>query len=58
LNRNTGITVIMVSHDVRSAAQYASHILHLRQRQQVYGTAHDYTASEVGRGFLEGNGVA
>ena len=29
LNRNDGITVIMISHDITAAVQYASHLLHI-----------------------------
>ena len=29
LNREDGITVIMISHDIAAAVQYASHILHI-----------------------------
>jgi ABC-type Mn/Zn transport systems, ATPase component len=39
LNRDFGITVIMVSHDVQSAAKYATHILHLQNSQVWVGGA-------------------
>lgn len=35
LNRQ-GITIIMVSHDIQSAVQYASHILHLAQSPALF----------------------
>ena len=39
LNRD-GITIIMVSHDVRASVQYASHILHIGAKKQLFfGTA-------------------
>jgi zinc transport system ATP-binding protein len=54
LNQETGVTVIMVSHDVRSAARYASHILHLETVQAFFGTAAAYEHSPAGIRFLGG----
>ncbi|GHS86467.1 zinc ABC transporter ATP-binding protein [Synergistales bacterium] len=54
INREIGLTIIMVSHDIQSAAQYATHILHLRTEQVFFGTAAEYTASSVGARFLGG----
>ena len=52
LNRD-GITIIMVSHDVRASVHYASHILHIGARTQLFfGTAKDYQESEIGKTFL------
>ncbi|MDR3348268.1 MAG: metal ABC transporter ATP-binding protein [Acidaminococcales bacterium] len=52
INKNDGIAIVMVSHDVKSAAKYASHILHLRTRQAFFGLTGDYVKSSVGRAFL------
>jgi len=52
LGRDTGITIIMISHDVRSAVEYASHILHLQNKQIFFGTAQEYKKTEAGRRFL------
>ena len=54
INRETGITVVMVSHDVQSAVKYASHILHLKNRQVFFGLTADYIKSAAGLGFLGG----
>lgn len=54
INQDTGITIIMVSHDIRSALKYAKHILHLQNRQVFYGTTADYIKSPVGIHFLGG----
>ena len=56
LNQEAGITIIMVSHDVHSALSYASHILHLKNRQLFFGSPEAYAASAVGRAFIGGNG--
>lgn len=54
INCETGITVIMVSHDVHSAVEYASHILHLKTAQVFFGRTDDYLESAVGTCFLRG----
>lgn len=54
INRETGITVIMVSHDIRSAVEYASHILHLKNTQVFFGRTEDYVKSSIGISFLGG----
>ena len=53
LHQEEGITVIMISHDIRAALQYATHILHVGSRS-FYGTKSEYLLSPVGRQFLEG----
>ena len=56
INRNHGVTIIMVSHDPHAAAHEASQVLHLENRQLFYGSAADYRKSEIGRRFLGGEG--
>lgn len=41
LNKNDGVTIIMISHDVDKALRYASHILHIGS-ELFYGTRHEY----------------
>ena len=53
LNRS-GLTVVMVTHDARCAAEYATHVLHLRNEQVFFGTAEEYRQSDAGRRFLGG----
>lgn len=50
LNREDGITVIMISHDVAAAVRYASHILHIGDTV-FFGTRADYLQSPQGRLF-------
>jgi zinc transport system ATP-binding protein len=52
INRETGLTIVMVSHDIRSAVKYAGRILHLKREQLFFGTKEDYIRSEPGREFL------
>jgi len=49
-----GITIIMISHDINAAVEYASHILHLQNRQVFFGLTKDYKLTEAGRQFLKG----
>jgi len=47
---DSGITIIMISHDIVSSVKYASHILHIGQRTALFnGTTADYLESEIGR---------
>ena len=52
INKEKGLTVVMVSHDIQSAVQYASHILHLNKTQVFFGRTEDYVRSGAGREFL------
>ena len=54
VNQETGLTIIMVSHDIQSAVKYASHILHLKNTQVFFGSTEDYLQSEPGKAFLGG----
>ncbi len=49
---NSGITVIMVSHDVTAAVRNASHILCLTSKENFFGTTHNFMHSETGRKML------
>ena len=51
LNREDGITVIMVSHDINAAINYASHILHISHTPLFFGTKEDYVKTDIGRTF-------
>ena len=54
LNKDDGITVIMVSHDIASAVKYASKILHLSRQPLFFGTTEEYKKSHIGRFFMSG----
>ncbi|MBQ8515765.1 MAG: metal ABC transporter ATP-binding protein [Ruminococcus sp.] len=56
INREDGITVIMVSHDIGAAVRYATHILHLGQEPLFFGTKEDYLKSDIGRAFITTSG--
>lgn len=48
----SGITVIMVTHDITAAVNNANKILHLSRNSYFFGTAHQYLHSEVGKKFM------
>jgi zinc transport system ATP-binding protein len=43
---NEGLTIVMVSHDINAAVEYASHILHVEKEQSFIGTTKQYTESD------------
>ena len=52
INRDMGITVLMVSHDVKTAVGYASHVLHLQHSQLYFGPSDGYLATDLGKSFV------
>ena len=57
LNREYGITVIMVSHDIFAAVNNASHILHLKKIDSFFGTSDEYIRSDFYKKFSGGEDV-
>jgi zinc transport system ATP-binding protein len=57
INREMGVTIIMVSHDIGGAIKQASHILHLCHDGIFFGTPAEYVASDVGKRFIGGVGA-
>lgn len=49
-----GVTIIMVTHDIKNALEYATHILHLEQQNDFFGTVEEYKKSNVSNMFLGG----
>lgn len=56
INKELGITIVMVSHDLHSAIENASHILHLKKNADFFGTVEDYLLSDIYISF-SGGGV-
>lgn len=54
LNKKENVTIIMVSHDIKNALNYATHILHLEQEKDFFGTVEEYKKSNVSNMFLGG----
>ena len=47
INREDKITIIMISHDIKAAMKYASHILHIGEKV-FYGTKQEYERMREG----------
>lgn len=47
-----GITIVMVSHDIRGIIKYASHILHLKEDDYFFGTVQEYKGTKLFENFL------
>ena len=52
LNREDGVAILMVSHDLRNAVEEAGKILHLQKHVLFYGAAHDYMHSPAAGHFF------
>lgn len=50
MNRD-GVAVVMVSHDVAAAVNYATHILHISKTTTFFGTTEEYLKTPVGQQF-------
>ena len=58
LNRREDISIVMISHDIAAAVQYASHILHIGDTV-FFGTKEEYLKSPMGPMFaMEKGGAA
>ena len=55
LNREDGITILMISHDIAAALRYASHILHIGDTI-FFGTRQAYLESPQAQLFRSGKG--
>lgn len=54
INQENGIAIIMISHDVHTAALYATHMLHLQQTPLFYGKPDEYLKTYHGQCFAGG----
>ncbi len=48
LNQKEKLTIIMISHDIKAALQYANKILHMKTEPLFYGSKEEYASSEIG----------
>ncbi len=56
LNKNRGVAVIMVSHDIAGAVKYSDKILHIGRGVEFFGATEDYLASDLGKRFAGKDG--
>ncbi|MBO5454445.1 MAG: ATP-binding cassette domain-containing protein [Clostridia bacterium] len=57
INREAGITVLMVSHDVRGTVKFAQKVLHLGEEENFFGNLDAYLSSDVGKRFIGGKRI-
>lgn len=57
LNKEEGVTILMVTHDIAGIIGQASKILHLQQRVLFYGSLAEYEKTRAGQEFLGGGAV-
>lgn len=55
LNKENGMTIIMVSHDIEAAREYADRILHIGTGRYFFGSVSEYLRSDTGKRFSNGN---
>ena len=56
LNKEKGISVVMISHDTKTVAKYANKILHLNKKVEFFGETSEYEKTELYHHFLGGCG--
>lgn len=54
INKTEGITIIMITHDVKEAVNHSNRILHLANKQLFYGSVEKYKQSPLSDGFVTG----
>ncbi len=52
----SGIAIIMVSHDTEEAVKRATHVLHVSHRPKFFGSAEDYVKTELYKKLISGGG--
>ncbi len=55
LNREEGVAILMVSHDIANVVKQADKILHLKREVLFYGPTEDYLKSNAG--FIDTGGA-
>ncbi len=58
LNREDGVTIVMISHDIPAAVRWADHILHISEGRSWFGATADYLRTPQGRAFAGTEGGA
>lgn len=54
LNREKGITIIMISHDLGAVAADSTHVLHLHHEPLFFGKTRDYYAADIAKTLRRG----
>lgn len=56
LNKEHGVTIIMISHDILSSIKYANVILHMDTSSIFFGTVNEYKETSIFKRMIGGNG--
>jgi zinc transport system ATP-binding protein len=56
INREQGVSIVMVSHDMKAASVYANRILHVSHKQNFFGSPGDFRQSGIGQQFFKAAG--
>ena len=51
LNRENGLTIVMVSHNIEKVIDYATHIVYLKDKLEFVGTKDEFLSSEYAKNF-------
>lgn len=54
INKDIGLTVVMVSHDIQNVLSYANKVLHLHNNNSFFGTVSEYSNTVLSQNFAEG----
>lgn len=54
INKEYGVTIVMISHDIKSALKYATKVIHVDKTITFQGSPKEYIQSEVGIRYLGG----
>lgn len=54
LNKEQGVTIIMISHDILSSIKYAGVILHMDTSARFYGSVHEYRETPLFKRMIGG----
>ncbi len=54
VNEEFKVSIIMVSHDIKSTLEYANKILHIRGEKTFFGSVKEYKNNELAKEFLGG----
>jgi zinc transport system ATP-binding protein len=52
LNQSMDMTILMVTHDVQMAVNFASHVLVLEGKQEFFGTVHEFEHTLIGQELI------
>lgn len=55
MNRELGVAVVMVTHDIHCAVKYSKHILYLHKDGHYFGTTSEFIKTDAGQKYIGGH---